>query len=1129
MSKYLKTICTGLLLLLCYKASSGNYWLGSTINPTDLKAGDYVYISTDADAIRTWYLNARKAKQTENEETPPIGLDRRSSGASVFELITAPQQQGGTPSFYLRNIARNKYIACKEDQTPQTYYVNTTAEATSFELSETGKTQASQSADAVVLVHYEGNTKYYLLPDVKTGRIIYSAEQNKAQWTVKEALTKGQQIGANDIKDGICVLFNNATNYQNAGPAQFLSPEPCTEKNPNYNSGFPLAITNDYDEMKVWAIVRSDDKYIVQNISTKEYLCYTASDGIRISANIANALTMEFESVVGNYTVQNWWVTNEKSLVMYHTNGSTKMKIGPYRSYGYTYYGTGSVNIPWNVFLVNNHPTEHDVLGYDESIDPDAIEGTEQKRYRTVVMDFGKPHVISHIKFRPIGTQRTQLGIFEGANTPEFTDAVPFHMIKEVYTMGQDVEVDINCSRGFRYVRYVGPNGTTNTSIRISYYGEPGVGNDSHLYQVTNLPTVVINTEGERAVTSKQTYLPGIATIISKDGASVLTDSMDVRGRGNGTWTLDKKPYKLKWRHKHRVLDFPANAKKWTLLANHQDKSLMRNLVGFEMSRQVGMIYTPKGTSVDVIVNGEYMGNFNLCDQMEVKKHRIEVEEMTPEDNTEPNISGGYLLELDGYASSEPVHFFSSVYNAPITVHYPKDDAITAKQLAYIKNHYEEMERRLFNTVPLNPRLGIPSYMDVTSFLKRFIVEEATANADAYWSVYIMKKRNDNRLYFDPVWDLDHIYDIFSPSSPSSSFDDYLSLVKGSNQGNIRGIIKRVITLYEDSLINMWSNLRIHQDLTYAHYEHFIDSIANAIDESQRLNFIRWPVLSVELPYGTGIRYTYKAEVDFLKETLKTRLSWMDNHVGLICDPGDVNRDDHINLGDLVGIAYILINNKNAANFLTPAADIDGNKTVNRTDLLKFIDQLLHEEQPDIDEEDKAPALSISGEAIHAGEEGILNVAYDNSKSTVTALQFDVQLPEGLTVEKTSLPTSVSVQFRSNLLNIGNNTWRFVYYNYYGTDIASNTPILQIHVKASDTFTTGEYDIHTSLAIGSTSETEVVQFADGTNQISIIQSLGLEQAKQERKDGISYDLQGRRVQPDHKGIIINNRKKYRVK
>ena len=113
-------------------------------------------------------------------------------------------------------------------------------------------------------------------------------------------------------------------------------------------------------------------------------------------------------------------------------------------------------------------------------------------RSRTYVgLDLGEPHVITRVGWSPrndyYGPGRVVLGVFQGANSPDFMDAVPLYIITEVGVIGTMHHADVDCSLGFRYVRYVGPADARCNIAELEFYGHPGAGDDSHLYQFTCL------------------------------------------------------------------------------------------------------------------------------------------------------------------------------------------------------------------------------------------------------------------------------------------------------------------------------------------------------------------------------------------------------------------------------------------------------------------------------------------------------------------------------------------------------------------------------------------------------------------------------------------------------------------
>ena len=511
-----------------------------------------------------------------------------------------------------------------------------------------------------------------------------------------------------------------------------------------------------------------------------------------------------------------------------------------------------------------------------------------------VGLDLGKRYIIEKVAYAPRASwaSRMVLGIFEGANKPDFSDAIPFHMIRTAPEYEVLTTDTVICSRGFRYVRYVGPNEARCNISELRFYGRPGSGDDSQLFQVTNLPTIVIRTDANVAdVSSKTTWLPGHVNIISDNGTALKADSMTVRGRGNGSWTFSKKPYKLKLANKAHVLNMPAKAREWTLINNYGDKALIRNNVAFELSRIFEMDYTPACTLVDVIFNGQYKGSYQMCDQVEVRKNRVEVTEMTPEDNEGEALTGGYLIELDAYAGSEPKHFTSSTYGIPVTVHYPKDEEITDQQFNYIVSAFNDLCARVFSLDYKSETTGYATVLAEDTWLKYFLIAELSGNTDSYWSVYLSKDRGD-KFRVNPIWDFDLAFDNDRRTHPILTMTSFLSFSsKSSAASGVRSFNRKIVESCTEELKNIWSWYR-YNGLNNDRLHEVIDSLGQENFESQALNYTRWDILNTCTQQQYTTRGSYQAEVDFIYEYLSDRMFWMDNMVGLEEPIGIHNQQD---------------------------------------------------------------------------------------------------------------------------------------------------------------------------------------------------------------------------------------------
>ncbi|GHS96690.1 hypothetical protein FACS189421_02160 [Bacteroidia bacterium] len=117
-------------------------------------------------------------------------------------------------------------------------------------------------------------------------------------------------------------------------------------------------------------------------------------------------------------------------------------------------------------------------------------------------LDLTEKHVITKVAYCPeYAGKRFQLGIFEGADTPDFEDAIPLLLIPEIPPVNRQTEKEVHCSRGFRYVRFVGPGDSHCKLSELKFFGYKGAGDDSQLYQITNLPTVSIHTKNAEDIT----------------------------------------------------------------------------------------------------------------------------------------------------------------------------------------------------------------------------------------------------------------------------------------------------------------------------------------------------------------------------------------------------------------------------------------------------------------------------------------------------------------------------------------------------------------------------------------------------------------------------------------------------
>ena len=507
-----------------------------------------------------------------------------------------------------------------------------------------------------------------------------------------------------------------------------------------------------------------------------------------------------------------------------------------------------------------------------------------------VGLDLGEPHVITRIGFasRKMRSYKLQLAVVEGANEPDFSDAMPIYMIRDDKTpSGHMTYADINVSRGFRYVRFMsGPSAACNFA-EIEFYGHPGEGDDSQLFQLTNLPLVVVNTDGMRMMQSKDDKVNSTVHIISDGGTSLLSKKdTECKGRGNASWNFPKKPMRLKFPKKQTVLpDAPAKCKKWTLINNYGDKSLMRNKIAFHMSRGIGLSYTPYCQFVDLIFNGEYQGCYQLCDQVEVNPGRVEITEMTPDDIEGEALTGGYFIEIDAYANQE-ASWFESLRGIPVTIKSPDDDEITPEQSAYIKDYFNKFETAVFTYGFTSETTGYRKYLNLDSFLQYFIVGELDGNTDYFWSIYMSKERGEEKFVVGPVWDVDLGFDNDYRTYPIAGKNDYIYRSGGSVASDaVKRLADRILIADAKSrerLKYLWSDARVNRHFNPTYYCKLVDRYAEQIAQSQELNFKRWNILGESVHMNPAVSGSYEGEVQRVKDYLNERFAQLDRIIGTV-------------------------------------------------------------------------------------------------------------------------------------------------------------------------------------------------------------------------------------------------------
>ena len=324
------------------------------------------------------------------------------------------------------------------------------------------------------------------------------------------------------------------------------------------------------------------------------------------------------------------------------------------------------------------------------------------------------------------------------------------------YNSGTIVELTANPESGYSFLKWSGDLSGSTNPIQVTVDGPKTItaefyNNDNF----TGLPIVYVDTGGE-AIDSKDDYVKGTVSIDGGGSFESLSDvEMKIKGRGNSTWwqggIWGKWPYQIKFGDKTEVLGMPED-KKWVLLAEISDVSLIRNKIVREIANSGKFDYVPQAEYVELFLNNEHVGTYLIGQKVEESKNRVNIGD------------DGYLIEIDtnahGRIDEEDVYFKSSQSGV-----WSEDNVFNIKEpgLDYdtdefntIKDLVDNFEKALFGDNFKDPELGYRAYIDLDSFIDWYIVNEISKNQDAasFSSIYFNYIPGE-KIKMGPIWDFD--------------------------------------------------------------------------------------------------------------------------------------------------------------------------------------------------------------------------------------------------------------------------------------------------------------------------------------------------------------------------------------
>lgn len=352
-------------------------------------------------------------------------------------------------------------------------------------------------------------------------------------------------------------------------------------------------------------------------------------------------------------------------------------------------------------------------------------------------------------------------------------------------------------------------------------------------------PEVVVTNNGVSEtvipITSKEEYVTGTYYIdalglegYTNIGTEAAPLALQIKGRGNYTWnSFDKKPYRIKFDKKAAPLGM-KKSKHFTLLAHADDNlAFLRNTVGFQLSRLLGLSYTPEQEPVEVILNGDYIGLYMVTDKLRVDADRVNIVEQADEETDTELITGGWLLEIDNYTEDGQISFTEG-NGAAIRFTYHTPEVLSTEQKNYITNLLKATDQAIYST-DKNSTVW-ESYIDMETLAKFYIVQEVMDNAESFHgSCYIYKDLGANeKLMFGPVWDFGNSF--------HRSYNKFIYVDSPFGQNWIGEIAK--FPRFQAKVKELWNHFIAYD---YSSLDSYIDAFIDKIAAAASSNYNRWP------------------------------------------------------------------------------------------------------------------------------------------------------------------------------------------------------------------------------------------------------------------------------------------------
>lgn len=419
--------------------------------------------------------------------------------------------------------------------------------------------------------------------------------------------------------------------------------------------------------------------------------------------------------------------------------------------------------------------------------------------------------------------------------------------------------------------------------------------------QLTDVPTIYITIPSVSDISKMSKWVDGIKdkgeagywtaeikVVDASNSIDVFTDSVQIKVRGNSTANADKKPYRLKFakKHKHDLMGSGYAKRNWVLLANALDNSLLRNAITCHLGRYVGMVFNPGYKFVDLVLNGEYRGCYQVTDQVEIGSGRIDL----------PDEDNDWYVEFQGRGDmlDKPLCFSKNGLLMNIKNPEPADDTDQQQVDSVINlvedwflNTWQPRSNQYANNL-YSPVKGWRSVNDEESLAKFYLVTNLTGDYDGFMTVKAYRNHDGGKLFYGPIWDKDLAYGNYSGESTlienngnASSLNYFISGVLCNDPAFTQKLSDEMEKLIAGGLYGKLCN--------------DIDSLARVVSNTEALNFQKWDIASNtngNIGLNAGVTFsTYPQYIQQLKDWIGKRIEFVKTKIDSLNAAAGVTTD----------------------------------------------------------------------------------------------------------------------------------------------------------------------------------------------------------------------------------------------